>query len=474
MRTLATVIGLALLGACSVGPDFHAPSPPTIERYIAPGPTDPRYTQAPVPSDWWHAFGSGTLDARVARAFEHNPTLQSAQASLRAARELALAQRGALFPSIGVGADASRARDPVDVLSPTLTNGNAVYSLYGARVDVGFVPDLFGGQRRALEGAGAQEDVARAERDAAYLAVAGNVVTTSIQLAALDQAVGALTQAVEAERELLALTQRRMTLGDASAGDVATAEGALAAAEAQLAPVVRARDVNRDLLAVLLGQLPTDGPTEALSLEDVALPATLTTGVPSQLVARRPDVAIAEANLHAATAAVGVARAQLLPQIVLGGSLGSTATRFGDLGRSYSRFWSGGATLSQSIFQGGALVHQERAARAQLDRAGADYRNAVLTAFQNVADAVRTLEADEAAGEAARRAADAAARTRALTEKAEHVGAANRLDALTALAAERSAAAIRAVAEGAVRSDVAALYAAVAGPVDPTTIAATH
>jgi NodT family efflux transporter outer membrane factor (OMF) lipoprotein len=481
VRRVAPLLCLALAG-CAVGPDFRRPPPPAVERYLPGPPPGGTAGAAPpggdaqrflegrdVPADWWTAFGSPELDALVAEALHANPTVAGAQATLRAARENLAAQRSVYFPALGLGASASRNKNAVDVLSPTLSSGEALFNLYTAQVSVGYALDLFGAGRRAVESAAAVAEASRWQLEATYLTVAGNVVIAALQLAGLDQQLAAAARAIALEREMLAILRRQFELGAVAGLDVAAQETALAQAEAALPPLRRQREATLHLLAVLTGRLPAEARAPAFALETLTLPAEIPIGVPSALVARRPDVRAAEAELHAATAVVGVSVANLLPQLSLGAAFGSATTTSATLFKPYTQFWSAGATLSQALFEGGMLVHRMHGAEAALDAAGATYRSTVLGAFQNVADALRTLESDAATLAAAERAAAAAERSLAIVRRQLELGGASYLGLLTAEQAYAQASAALAAARTARYADTAALYQALAGPVPAAT-----
>ena len=412
------------LTACAVGPNFHRPAEPTADTYTAQAqptllssaatdggtPSNDDGTQTLVagqepPAQWWHEFGSPALDALVAEALHANPNVQAAEAALRQAQENVAAGRGAYFPQVQLTGDVSRNRNAVQVLAPTLSSGAPIFNLYTPQVSVSFVPDLFGANRRQVESLQASADASRDEYDAAYLTLAANVVTAAVQEAGLRAQIAATSQIIDIERESLQVMHRQLTLGAIAEADELAQEAALAQLETSLPPLQKALDQQRDMLAVLTGHLPSDAPASQFELDAITLPVTIPLGVPSKLVERRPDVRAAEAQLHAATANVGVAIANMLPQITLSGSLGSVATQTAQIFSGQSEFWSAGASLSQTLFAGGTLLHRERAARAALDQAGAEYRATVLTAFQNVADALRALTADADAVRAADRAA---------------------------------------------------------------------
>jgi NodT family efflux transporter outer membrane factor (OMF) lipoprotein len=361
-----------------------------------------------VPRDWWTRFGSEELDALVTEALRANPSVQAATAALRQAQENTAAQRGSYFPAAQAEFDTSRERDPIGVLSPNLASGAALYNLYTPQVTVSYVPDVFGANRRQVESLAALAEASRFQLDATYLTLTANVVTTAIQESCLRAQIAATERVVALEREALSVLRRELELGAIAEVDVFAQDAALAQLEATLPPLHRQLQTARDSLAVLTGHLPADFKPVRFELDQLLLPADLPLGVPSQLVERRPDVRAAEAQLHAATAQVGVAIASLLPQVTITGNIGSSATAMGDLFKSGTGFWSVGASLTQTLFEGGTLIHRKRAADAALDQAGALYRSAVLTAFQNVADALHALDTDADALGAAARAESAA------------------------------------------------------------------
>lgn len=410
----------AWLCAC-VGPNFHRPPPPQVDRYTAealppetasakgPGGAAQRFlAEGEVPRDWWTRFGSEELDALVAEALRANPSVHAAAAALRQAQENTAAQRGSYYPTVQAGFDATRQRNAVGVLAPSLASGTALYNLYTPQVTVSYVPDVFGSNRRQVESLAALAQASRFQLDATYLTLTANVVTTAIQEASLRAQVSGTERVLGLERESLSVMRRELELGAIAEGDVFAQEAALAQLEATLPPLQRQLLAARDSLSVLTGHLPADYKVERFDLDQLVLPTNLPLGVPSQLVERRPDVRAAEAQLHAATAQVGVAIASLLPQVTITGDIGSSATAMGDLFKAGTGFWSVGASLTQTLFEGGTLIHRKRAADAALDQAGALYQSAVLTAFQNVADALHALATDADALAAAARAEEAA------------------------------------------------------------------
>jgi NodT family efflux transporter outer membrane factor (OMF) lipoprotein len=326
---------------------------------------------------------------------------------------------------------------------------------------------VFGANRRAVESLAAQAEASRFQLDATYLTLTANVVTTAIQEAGLRAEVAGTAQVIALERESLAVLRRELELGAIAEADVYAQDAALAQLEGTLPPLNKQLHQARDQLAVLTGHLPADFKPDPLQLDKLTLPTDLPLGVPSQLVERRPDVRAAEAQLHAATAQVGVAVANLLPQVTITGDIGSTATLFSDLFKPGSGFWSIGANATQTLFAGGALMHRKRAADAALDQAAAQYRSAVLTAFQNVADSLHALDTDADAMIAASRAEQAAQKSLGVAHHQLELGSVSYLALVTSEQTYNQAVVSLAQARANRYADTAALFQALGGSVSP-------
>ena len=472
----ASALASALIcTACTVGPDFQRPPRPDVHAYVrepltgttaapAAGGAAQTFTQgAEVPARWWSGFGSPPIDELVEHAFEHNPTVDAARASLRQAHESTAAQFGAYLPVLQASYSPSRAGNAVGTIAPTLSSGAPVYTLHTAQVSVGFVPDVFGLNRRAVESLAALEEAQRFQLEAAYLTLASNVVAAAIQQAALQAQIEATDDIIRAEKRSLDLLREQARVGYASALDVATQESALAQGEQALPPLRKQLEQTRDLLAVLTGEVPAQGRPAQIDLEALKLPEELPVSVPSNLVEHRPDVRAAEALVHSASAEVGVAVANRLPQFSISANYGGAATQFSRMFADGNRFWAITGSVTETVFDFGTLRHRQRAAEAALDQVTAQYRSVVLTAFQNVADSLYALQGDADALAASLKSEAAARKTLDLTRRQLDAGAVNVLALLTAQQAYQQTRISRVQAQAARYTDTAALYQALGG-----------
>jgi NodT family efflux transporter outer membrane factor (OMF) lipoprotein len=412
--------------------------------------------------DWWTFFRSPELDRLVAQAVKANPDLAAAKAALRAAHETYLAQRGILFPSLGADYAVSRQKAN-DTLAPPLADSNNLFTLHTASLTISYAADVFGGARRQVESAAALAEAQKWQTEAAYLTLTSSVVTGAIQAAALSQEITATERVVVLARESLDVVRRQKTEGQAAGLDVAAQESALASAEAALPPLRRALAAQTDQLAQLTGRFPGEMSDTPISLDALTLPTDLPVRLPSQIVAQRPDILAASANLHNASALVGVAIAARLPAITLTGQVGGASTALSSLFTAQNSFYSVAGDIAQPIFQGGALYHRQKAAEATLDEAKAQYRSTVLSAFQNVADTLQALHADAAGLAAAVRAEDAAKSVFEITRRQQETGQVAGLAVMQAEEAYQQALIARIQTQAARYADTVALYQALGG-----------
>ena len=422
---IAAAALIAGLSACAVGPNFKRPPAPTSAGYggasahetastAAPGEDSQRFVAGmDIPSQWWSLFQSPKLNTLVEQALRGNPNVGAAQAALRQARELYSAQWTSFFPTVQAGFSGARTKNALGTIAnPTsLPQTNPYYNLYTAQLSVSYLPDVFGATRRQVEMAKAQVENDRFQLEAVYLTLSSNVVVTAVEEASLRGQIAATERLLELQHQLTDKVQRQRALGTVNELDVLAQQSLEAQTAQTLPPLQKQLGQTRDAMTALLGRLPADEPPETFRLDELTLPMDLPLSLPSKLIEQRPDVRQAEETLHSASAAVGVSVANLLPQFSLSADVGSSALKLQQLFSPYTGFWDVGASLTETLFDAGALLHKKRAADAALDQAAAQYRAAVILACQNVADTLRALESDADALKAsaeAERAAKAA------------------------------------------------------------------
>lgn len=473
-RATGVVLSFSLSAACAVGPDFKPPAAPAVSGYtpetspatttsanVAAGAAQKFVMGRDIPAEWWKVFHSKEIDALIAEALRANPNLQAAQATLWQAKENLYAAAGKLLPSVDANAGFQRQQ-----FSPAefgLAGAPSIFNLYQATVNVSYAPDVFGGQRRQIEANAAQAEYQRFELEATYLTLTANVVTAAIQEASLRGQIQATQDIIKAETEQLGVVRNQFEAGATTRADVLTQESEVATTEATLPPLQKQLEQQHHLLLALIGRFPSQQHGPHLQLASLRLPTDLPVSLPTQLVEQRPDVRAAEAQLHQASAQIGVATANRLPQFSLTAEYGSLALTPAALFTPAAAIWTLGATGTQPIFHGFTLLHQERAAKAAYDMAEAQYRNIVLGAFQNVADALRALQLDAATLKAQQRAVRAASDTFDLSRGQYRLGA---ITYVTLLNAERSYQQARLAlvqAQAARYADTAALFQALGG-----------
>jgi len=472
---LTALAASALLAGCAVGPNFKKPAAPPVKSYtpgpittttgttnIAGGEAQRFVTAQDIAGDWWTLFHSKPLDALIERSLKANPNLKAAQAALLVARENVKAQYGAYYPSVTGSFSASRQKTPA-VIAPVPSDNALYYSLYTPQVSVSYVPDVFGLNRRTVESLKAQAEQARFALVASDIALSANVVAVAIQEASLREQIAATHQLIAINTNMLQILRAQFARGYASRLDVAAQESQLAQIVATLPPLLKQLAQQRDLLAALSGGFPGEGAAGEFELSALQLPRELPLSLPSKLVEQRPDVRLAEENWHAASAQVGIAVANRLPNFMLSADAGSMALAFGRMFSSGTGFWTLAGSVTQPIFEGGALLHRQRAAQAACIQAGEQYRAAVQTAFQNVADTLAALEQDADGLNAAAAARDAAKITLDLSRQQWQSGYASYLALLSAEQSYNQAVINLVQAQANRFADTAALFEALGG-----------
>jgi NodT family efflux transporter outer membrane factor (OMF) lipoprotein len=437
-----------------------------------------------IPFEWWQAFQSPALSALVERAFRKNPTMAAAQAALVQAQELVYAQRGYFFPTIDANYDFERQKiagnltvdnapgiqgngdsltPPVQSLTGEPHTAPLFYNLHTAQLTAGFIPDVFGANWRQVESLAAQRDAQRFALEATYITLASNVVAAAIQEASLRAQIAATRQIIEADTQCLQVLRDQFRLGFAMRIDVAAQEAALGQAKTLLPPLQKQFEQTRDLIRALVGNLPNQDVAETFELDELQLPPELPLSLPARIIQQRPDVRAAESRLHAANAQVGVAVAAMLPQFSITGTLGGNADQFPWMFRTGGPFWTAIAGVTQPIFAGGTLLHDKRAASAAFRQAAAQYQSTVITAYQNVADALHASLSDADALAADVDAEHSAKLTYDLTRRQMDVGYVTYLTLLNAQLAYEQALLQRVQAQATRYGDTVALFQALGG-----------
>ncbi len=463
-----------VLAGCMVGPDFVHPELPEGAGYLpdsiaqtASAPVQAGTPQKlangqPVLPDWWTLFKSPALNALVAQALANNPNIEAAEATLKSAIANARAQEGSLFPSIASGFNASRNKTPGDI-SPTPASNATLYNLYTAQVSVAYTLDVFGGVRRSIEAQEALADFQLFQMRAAHLTLAANVAGAAVNEAALREQIQATVEIIHVQKEILQTLKLQSDKGQIAGIDVVAQETALAQSELSLQPLRKQLAQNQNLLAALLGNFPNNASPQRFRLGNLHLPRRLPLSLPSTLIRQRPDIMAAEATLHNASANVGVATANRLPSITLAANYGASSVVFDALTAGSNRLWSVAGNAAQVVFDGDALRQKQKAAEAALEAADASYRGTVLTAFQNVADALRAIQYDAVALAAAAKAENSARDYLEISRQKLQLGAANSLVLLSAQQAYQQARIALIQAQAARLSDTIALCAALGG-----------
>jgi NodT family efflux transporter outer membrane factor (OMF) lipoprotein len=467
--------GVVLLNSCAVGPDFRAPAAPEITRYTRE--PLPRQTSSAdtvggqsqrfdagrdMPLQWWTLFHSPALDALVAQSIQNNPNLQSALATLRAAKQAVYAQEGKYFPLVQANFNPTWQRTSA-ALSPVPASGASIFALDTAQLQVAYTFDVWGLNRRTVESLEAMADTQRFQVEAAYLTLTANVVVAAINEASLRGQIDATNQLIATNTKMLDTLRRQLTAGYANRSDVAAQEAALAQAKATLPPLRKALQQNRDLLAALSGNFPSEGPRQTFRLTDLRLPNELPVSLPSQLIEQRPDVRAAEEQLHAASAQIGIATANILPSFTINANAGFMNTALAHLLAPQNEFWVLAGNATQTVFDAGTLLHLLQQAKENYQAAAWTYQGTVVGAVQNVADSLRALQNDADALRAARDFERAANVSFDLAQERLQNGNANVLLLLTAQQGYLQSVIAVVQARAARLADTAALFQALGG-----------
>jgi NodT family efflux transporter outer membrane factor (OMF) lipoprotein len=391
---------LLMAAGCTVGPDFTRPESPSPARYTAEPlrsenpPGDPAAQHVviggQIEADWWTLFHSDAIDLIVKEALEHNRTLAASKATLAQARELAAAKAGSLYPQVQGTAGIGRQKYGEEFLGALAKPFSFTY--YAVGPTVSYTLDVSGGIARSVEESRANAEVAQHELEAAHLTVTGEAVLQSLAIASIKAQIATLNKLIAQDRDNLNLVQTALDNGSVARIDVLAAQSEIVDDLTLLPPLRQDLSKARHALSVTLGRVPASGLPPDVSLDDITLPLELPVSVPSELAHRRPDILAAEAQLHAATSAVGVAESNLYPKIQLNATAALEALRPEGLFDGSSAAWSLISGVTQPIFDGGKLRAEKRASIDLMHASAANYEQTVLEAFAQVADMLEALD----------------------------------------------------------------------------------
>ena len=443
-KKLIILIGAGILSACTVGPDFKKPAVPDGAGYSTTAVTVETVGNAQhfvmgrdIAFKWWEQFQSPKLNALVERALKANPNITAAQAALRQANEYVSAQQGFFYPT--VGANFSPTRNKIagnqssnapgvqgngtnisgyqNAAGPAPYNAPVYYNFYTAQLSLSYAPDVFGANRRQIESLQAEAELMHYQMEAAYISLASNVVAAAIQEASLHSQIEATQRFIDQNAAAVKILHKQLELGYVMGIDVANQEAALAQAKQLMPPLQKQLEQTHDLIRALCGDLPNQPIDDDFDLASLHLPEDLPVSLPSKLVEQRPDVRAAEEQLHSASAQIGIAIAARLPQFNITAALGGSASEIPQMFKSGAGFWNLIGDVAQPIFDGGTLLHRQHAAEESLKQAEAQYRSAVIGAFQNVADTLHAIKSDADALVATTEAEQATQNVLNITEK---------------------------------------------------------
>ncbi len=487
--TLIIPMVAVLLSGCAAGPDYKRPEAPTVSSYtvqplVGKTAATPESMQGEaqhfegakdIPFDWWKLFQSPQLNALIERTLKASPTIEAAQAALKQAHENVVAQQGFFYPTVSVNYSPSRNKlagnmggnspgpqQNGDTIQST-PSAPAYYTFHTAQLSLGYVPDIFGINRRMTESAQAQEEWQQMQLQAAYITLVSNVVAAAFQEAGLRAQIAAVNRVIAINRENLDIMHLQLDKGYVAEIDVAAQEALLAQSEQALPPLNKQLEQTRDLIRALAGNLPNQEISETFELADMHLPEALPLTLPSTLVEQRPDVRAAEAQLHSASAQYGVAIANRLPQFMVTADVGGMASSPEWMFRSGGTFFNLTGNITQILFDGGTLKAKSRAAEQALVQVGAQYRSTVITALQNVADTLHAIQADADALKAAAKSEHASKTVLDLTTRQYQSGYISYQNLLAAQQSYQLAVVTLVQAQSGRLGDTAALYQALGG-----------
>ena len=468
--SVAALAAVAMLAGCTVGPDFARPAAPSGNAYLSPAERVSAHRSGPIAvpgagpgSRWWTAFASPALDTLVDQAIAHNASLEASNATLAAAREQIAAARGRQLPQVDANARIEHEQVNLAAFGFNQPGGNPEFNLYSIGGGVSYDLDLFGGNRRRVEQAAARAETQLRQTQAAHLTIAGQVVNQVLLIAAIRARVATAEALLTEDRRNVDLTQKRRQAGEGTLVEVLNAQSQYQNDRGDIPQLSQQLAEARHLLATLTGVSPADLAPTDFDLDRLVLPAHVPVTLPSALVHKRPDILQAEAQLHVATANVGIATAQLYPNITLGATVTQGAPNLGDIVGSAFRGFDLFGGLAAPIFHGGTLKAQRRAAVDEARAAAATYRQTVLDAFRQVADLLQAIDSDARSVSNQQEAVSVAQHSLALSRRSFQVGNSGILQVLESERLYQQAASNLVEARARQFLDVGRLYVATAG-----------
>lgn len=464
------------LSGCMVGPDFHKPPAPDVKSFNA-NPLPAKTASAPtknsagnaqtyvynqnIPADWWEIFHSDTINQLVQTGINNSPNITAAQAALRNADEIYRENVGnLLFPAVNLSTGGTRQRFAGANFGSSVPA--SLFNIFNVTASISYTLDVFGGSRRQLEALSAQVNYQEFQLLATYLTLSSNIVTTAFTIASYEAQIKATNALIAAEQGQLDIIRKQYQLGGVAGTNVLTQQTLVDQTRATLPPLQKSLSQARHAMDVLLGNYP-DTPVPSINLDKLQLPKTVPVSLTSNLVRQRPDVRASEALLHAASAQIGVATANLFPSFTLNGNYGWTGAVPSNIFAPINKAWLYGGAVTQPLFHGGALLAARSAAIDAYDQALAQYKQTLLQAFQNTADALRAIETDARTFKAAKAAENAAYRNYKITSEQYRDGGVSYLNLLTAQQQYQQTVIASVQAQAQRYADTAALYQALGG-----------
>ncbi|MBS0186047.1 MAG: efflux transporter outer membrane subunit [Proteobacteria bacterium] len=437
------IFGSFLITACTVGPDYKRPAPPHTQTYVKDFPDVTPKAQKKgqeeqhfnfgekLQHDWWTLFKSKPLNKLIEKALAHSPTLEAAEGALKQAQEnVAIFSGNNFYPSVDLNLGVERQK--VTAASSGTTGSPTTYNLWNPSLNMSYTFDLFGGQQRGMEALLADVDYQQYLWEAAHLTLVSTLITTLIQEASLREQINVIQKMIDVQMKILEIMKAQLKMGGAAEVDILTQETLLAQTQALLPTLEKQLYYTSHAISVLVGEFPEEIQRMPFTFKDLHLPRNLPIQLPASLVRKRPDIKASEALLKASNANIGVAQANFFPTLTLTGSVGTMALSTHDMMANSATVWSLGSSLLLPLFKGGALTAEKRAMEAAYDQAFANYRQTVLTAFQEVADALRSIVQDAKNFQLQNSAQEKALKTFLISERQFKVGGVPYLSVLNA------------------------------------------